>query len=171
MVRILFYALLFLVSVLFQTFLFDNLAVSIYLSPLVYISFIALLTMETPPIVMLLCGLATGIVTDWAMGLEGINTAVTLLSAFTRRAVLQSACGKENVREGGVPTVWRLGNYSFMLYLFSFVALHHLAFFLLESLSWSLLPFVLIRFVVSTLVTVCFVWLTSQLFVSKISML
>ena len=58
-----------------------------------------------------------------------------------------------------------------MLYLFSFVALHHLAFFLLESLSWSLLPFVLIRFVVSTLVTVCFVWLTSQLFVSKISML
>ena len=85
--------------------------------------------------------------------------------------MLQTACGKENVREGGVPTVWRLGNYSFMLYLFSFVALHHLAFFLLESLSWSLLPFVLIRFVVSTLVTVCFVWLTSQLFVSKISML
>lgn len=49
MVRILFYALLFLVSVLFQTFLFDNLAVSIYLSPLVYIAFIALLPMETPP--------------------------------------------------------------------------------------------------------------------------
>lgn len=171
MVRIFSYALLFLASVLFQTFLFDNLAVSIYLSPLVYIAFIALLPMETPPIVMLLCGLAIGVTTDWAMGLEGINTAVTLFSAFSRRAVLQAACGKENVRDGGVPTVWRLGNFSFMLYLISFTALHHLAFFLLESLSWSLLPFVLIRFVVSTLVSVCFIWLASQLFASKMSML
>lgn len=172
MIRIISYALLFLAVVLFQTFLFDNLAVSIYLSPLVYIAFIALLPMETPPFVMLLCGLAIGLATDWAMGLEGINTAVTLFSAVSRRAVLQTACGKENVREGGVPTVWRLGNFSFLLYLVLFTALHHLLFFLLESLSWSLMPFVLIRFVVSTLVSVCFIWLVSQLFVSsKISML
>lgn len=171
MVRIFSYVLLFLAAVLFQTFLFDNLAISIYFSPLVYIAFIALLPMETPPVVMLLCGLATGIATDWTMGLEGINTAVTLFSAFSRRTVLNIACGKENVREGGVPTVWRLGNYSFLVYLLLFVALHHLAFFLLESLSWSLLPFVLIRFAVSTVVTVCFVWLSSQLFVTKFSML
>ena len=51
MVRILFYALLFLVSVLFQTFLFDNLAVSIYLSPLVYIAFIALLPIDRKSVV------------------------------------------------------------------------------------------------------------------------
>jgi len=171
MVRLLSYALLFLISILFQTFLFDNLAISIYFSPLVYVAFIALLPMETLPVVMLLCGLLTGVAMDWAMGLEGINTAVTLFSAFSRRAVLNVACGKENVREGGVPTVWRLGNYSFLLYLVLFVSLHHLSFFLLESLSWSLLPFVMIRFAVSTAVSVCFVWLTSQLFVSKFSML
>lgn len=171
MVRLLSYALLFLISMLFQTFLFDNLAISVYFSPLVYIAFIALLPMETPPIVMLLCGLLSGVTMDWTMGLEGINTAVTLFAAFSRRAVLNLACGKENVREGGVPTVWRLGNYSFLLYLVLFVSLHHLSFFLLESLSWSLLPFVLIRFVVSSAVSVCILWLASQLFVSKLSML
>ena len=167
--RILSYTLLFIALVLFQTYLFDNLAISIYFSPLVYVAFIALLPMETSPIVMLLCGLLCGLVMDWTMGLEGINTAVTLFSAFSRRAVLNVTCGKENVRDGGVPTVWRLGNFSFLLYLSLFVSLHHLCFFLLEALSWSLLPHVLIRFAVSSVVTLCFVWLSSQLFVSKIT--
>ena len=102
------------------------------------------------------------------MGLEGINMAVTLFSAYSRRFLLGVACGRESAREGGIPTVWRMGNYSFMLYLLMFVGLHHLLFFLLEGLSWGLLPFVLIRFVLSSLITICFTWLLSHLFVSKI---
>lgn len=171
MVRILIYILLFLVSVLLQIFLLDNLSISIYLSPLVYITFIALLPMETPPIVMLLSGLLMGLTMDWSMGLEGINTATTLLATQSRSMLLGMAAGKESVREGGVPTVWRLGNYSFMLYLMLFVGVHHLSFFLLESLSWSLLPYTLIRFVVSWIVSICFVWLLSQLFANKLASL
>lgn len=171
MYRLFAYSLLFLVSMLFQVFFFDNLAISIYLSPLVYVAFIALLPMETPPIVVLACGLLTGLTMDWTMGLEGINTSVTLFSAFTRRMVMNLAIGKETVREGGVPTVWKVGNYSFILYLVLFVALHHLAFFLLESLSWELMPIALLRFVLSSAVTVCFIWLFSQLFLSKLSSL
>lgn len=171
MYRIFAYTLLFVVSMLFQIFFFDNLAISIYLSPLVYIAFVALLPMETPPIVVLLCGLVSGLVMDWSMGLEGINTAVTLFSAFSRKMVLNLAIGKESVREGGVPTVWKVGNYSFILYLILFVALHHLCFFLLESLSWELLPIALLRFVLSSAITVCFIWLFSQLFLSKLSSL
>lgn len=171
MYRIFAYTLLFAVSMLFQIFFFDNLAISIYLSPLVYIGFIALLPMETLPIVVLGCGLLTGLTMDWSMGLEGINTAVTLFSAFTRVAVMNLTIGKETVREGGVPTVWKVGNYSFILYLSLFVALHHLAFFLLESLSVELLPYVLLRFALSTVVSVCFIWLFSQLFLSKLSSL
>ncbi len=171
MIRILSYTLLFLATLLLQVFFFDHLALSVYLSPLVYIAFIALLPMETLPIVMLGCGLITGLAMDWTMGLEGINTATTLLVAFSRRMLLQVACGQETVREGGIPTVWRLGNYSFSLYLLLFVGLHHLCFFLLESLSWNLLPFVLIRVTLSSLVTMLFIWLLSQLFVGKISRL
>lgn len=169
--RFLLYILLFFVSVLLQVFLLDNLAISIYLSPLIYITFIALLPMETPSIVMLLSGLAMGLVMDWSMGLEGINTAVTLLSAQSRLTLLGIAAGKENVREGGIPTVWRLGNYSFVLYLMLLVGLHHLCFFLLESLSLTLLPFTLIRFVISWVVSICFVWLLSQLFGNKLASL
>lgn len=171
MVRILSYTVLFVVTLLLQVFFFDNLALSVYLTPLIYITFIALLPMETPPVVMLGCGLMMGLAMDWCMGLEGINTATTLLAAFSRRLLLQIAGSREMVREGGVPTVWRMGNYSFSLYLLLIVGLHHLCFFLLESLSWSLLPFVLVRFALSTLVTMLFAWLLSQLLTSKLSVL
>ena len=168
MYRIISYTLLFIVSALLQIFLFDNLSISIYIAPLVYVAFIALLPMESSQLVMLICGVTMGLMMDWTMGLEGINMAVTLFSAYSRRFLLGVACGRESAREGGIPTVWRMGNYSFMIYLLMFVGLHHLLFFLLEGLSWGLLPFVLIRFVLSSLITICFTWLLSHLFVSKI---
>ena len=65
------YLALFAVVVLLQVFLFDNLSISIYLNPLVYVAFIALLPLDTPPIVLLLSGLATGVTMDLAMGAAG----------------------------------------------------------------------------------------------------
>ncbi len=78
------YLALFAVVVLLQVFLFDNLSISIYLNPLVYVAFIALLPLDTPPIVLLLSGLATGDTMDLAMGAAGENTIATLLIAFAR---------------------------------------------------------------------------------------
>ena len=43
------YISLFVVTVLLQVFLFDNLSISIYLNPLVYVAFVALLPLDTPP--------------------------------------------------------------------------------------------------------------------------
>ena len=52
------YLALFAVVVLLQVFLFDNLSISIYLNPLVYVAFIALLPLDTPPAAVLGAGLA-----------------------------------------------------------------------------------------------------------------
>lgn len=82
------YLALFAVVVLLQVFLFDNLSISIYLNPLVYVAFIALLPLDTPPVVLLLSGLATGVTMDLAMGAAGVNTIATLLIAFARPTLL-----------------------------------------------------------------------------------
>lgn len=164
------YILLFAVAVLFQVFFFDNLTVSVYLSPLVYVAFIFLLPMETPPVAMLFLGLLTGMTIDWADGGAGIHTAVMLFSAFTRNAVLGITVGKENVREGGVPSLRRLGRGPFLRYLILFVALHHALFFLLESLSVAQLPHTLLRWLLSGSVTAGFVWLAALLFTSRYSL-
>lgn len=60
MYRTLPYVALFAVSALLQVFLFDNLAISVYLNPLIYVAFIILLPLDIPPVVLLLLGLLTG---------------------------------------------------------------------------------------------------------------
>ena len=97
MYRTLQYALLFLVAALLQIFLFNNLSLSVYLNPLVYVVFIALLPMETTPIRMLLAGLAMGLAMDWTMGAAGVNTIATVFVAFStssaaRRTSTTAAC-------------------------------------------------------------------------------
>ena len=93
MYRTLQYALLFLVAALLQIFLFNNLSLSVYLNPLVYVVFIALLPMETTPIRMLLAGLAMGLAMDWTMGAAGVNTIATVFVAFVRIHLLNFVCG------------------------------------------------------------------------------
>ena len=50
------YIVLFLILALLQIFLFDNLSISIYLCPLVYIGFIVLLPIDAPPVAVLFLG-------------------------------------------------------------------------------------------------------------------
>ena len=127
------YIVLFLILALLQIFLFDNLSISIYLCPLVYIGFIVL------PVAML------------------------------RRPLLQSVCGKDGIREGGIPSSIRLGQGGFLRYLVAMVVVHHFLFFMLESLSWAQLFHTLVRLVVSGAVTVGFIWLLARLFTTKLT--
>lgn len=168
MYRTLPYLALFVVTVLLQIFLFDNLSVSVYLNPLIYVAFIILLPLDTPPAVLLGAGLVTGVVMDASMGAAGINTVATLPIAFLRPAFMNLLCGRENVREGGIPSPERLGRRKFIDYLVLMVLVHHTIFFLLEALSWSHLLQTSIRIVVSSLVTMAFVWGIVRIFTAKL---
>ena len=169
MYRTLPYVALFAVSALLQVFLFDNLAISVYLNPLIYVAFIILLPLDIPPVVLLLLGLLTGVTMDWATGGAGLNTAATLPVARLRPALIDSFYGHENAREGGIPSVARFGSRRFLEYLVTMVAVHHALFFLLESLSWSHLLHTVVRIAVSGAVSVGFIWLIARIFTSKLS--
>ena len=162
------YLILFAVTVLLQVFLFDNLMISVYLDPLVYVAFIALLPMDTKPVVLLLCGLALGVVMDFAMGAAGINTIATLLVAFVRPTLLVLLTGRDDGREGGVPSPERLGRTVFIEYLAVLVLLHHAVFFLLEALSWAHLLHTSVRVLLSGAVSVAFIWLIARIFTTKL---
>ena len=163
------YIVLFLILALLQIFLFDNLSISIYLCPLVYIGFIVLLPIDAPPVAVLFLALSMSVAMDWAMGAAGINTIATLPVAMLRRPLLQSVCGKEGIREGGIPSSIRLWQGGFLRYLAAMVVVHHFLFFMLESLSWAQLFHTLVRLVVGSAVTVGFIWLLARLFTTKLT--
>lgn len=168
MYRTLPYLALFAATALLQVFLFDNLSISVYLNPLIYVAFIVLLSLDTPPAVLLGAGLFTGVVMDAAMGTAGINTVATLPIAFLRPMFLHLICGRENLREGGIPSPERLGRRNFIDYLLLMILVHHTVFFLLEALSWSHLLHTVIRILLSSLVTMAFVWIIVRIFTAKL---
>lgn len=163
------YFLFFAVLWLVQTFLFDQLTVSIYLNPLVYVAFVALLPLETSRGAVLLAGLASGLAADWAMGAAGVNTISTVLVAFLRPGLLNLLFGKENIRDGGLPSPERFGDWGFLRYLLAVVLLHHFVFFALESLSWAHAGRMLLRLAVSGAVTVGCTWLAARVLTAKLT--
>ena len=160
---------LFAAAVLLQVFLFDNLTIRIYLNPLIYIVFLLLLPLDTRPIAMLGAGLALGVTMDFAMGAAGINTIATLLIAFLRPALAGMLFGRDNAREGGIPSSERLGERHFINYLVVMTLVHHAVFFSLESLSWVHVLHTLTRIAVSTVASVVFIWIIARIFTAKIS--
>lgn len=124
MYRTLPYLGLFAAAALLQVFLFDNLTISIYLNPLVYIVFIALLPLDTLPVAVLGAGLALGVTMDCVMGAAGINTIATLLIAFLRPTLIGMLYGSENAREGGIPSSARFGERLFVGYLVALTLIH-----------------------------------------------
>ena len=161
MYRTLPYFGLFAAAVLLQVFLFDNLSISVYFNPLVYIVFIALLPLETLPVAVLGAGLALGVTMDCVMGAAGINTIATLLIAFLRPTLIGMLYGRENASA-------RFGERIFVGYLVALTLIHHAVFFSLEALSWIHLPHTLLRIAVSSAVSVGFIWIIARIFTAKL---
>lgn len=163
------YTLLFLVLALLQIFLFNNLSVSAYFCPLVYLTFLLLLPLETPAIALLLLGLLTGVTMDYTMGVAGINTITTLAVAFFRHNLITLLSSREDLRDEGIPSPERMGRQLFWSYVVLIILLHHTLFFLLEALSWQHLWRTLLRIVLSGAGTLAVVALTERLFSSKLA--
>ena len=162
-----YYILLFAVAALLQTFFFNNLSLWACFAPMVYMAFVLMLPLNAPSIVVLLSGLAMGVVMDWSMGTAGLNTIATLAAAYLRRPVLNLTLGSEVVRDGGLPSPSRMGQRQFVQYLVIMTVLHGVVFFGFEAFTTSYFWYQFLRFMVSTAASVLFVWLIMALFTSK----
>ena len=159
------YLLFFIVLMLLQMFLFDNLALSIYIHPLVYVAFIVMLPMEIATVWMLLLGFVTGAAADMTSGATGLNVIATLPVAFMRRQVLMLMIGKESVDEGGIPSSSRVGTGKFLRYAAMLILLHALVFFTFEALTFSDFHFVLFKTLAGSAVTLVLVYFSQSLLV------
>ena len=167
MYRTLPYMLLFVVTMLLQLCFFNRLAFGPFCSPLIYIALPILLPLDTRPVVLLGAGFLCGLLADYSMGTVGLNVAATLPIAFLRPHIVRLLSQHEEGRDEGVPSPERMGARPFWSYLVTMVILHHLLFFLLEALSWQMLPQTLLRILLSGIVSLGVIALTERLLTLK----
>ncbi len=152
------YILLFLAVAALQIFLFDNLLLSLYIHPFVYLAFVLLLPMEIRDWQLLLLAAAMGAAMDFFSGEPAVNTMATTAAAFCRPGVLRLFVGKELVGDGGIPDARRIGGGKFFRYALVTVTIHALIFFGLETLTSVGILFTLLRVAISVVCSLTVIW-------------
>ncbi len=153
-----------MVVFLLQIFIFDKLMLSIALLPMVYVAFIILLPMQTSRTMVLLWGALIGAIFDVAMGLPGVNSIATIFLAYVRSALLNRSVGRELVLAGGAPTAAKIGQRRFLRYMSFAVLIHSCVVYPIEYMNFGEWEFLLRRIIISSPVTMLFVWILSRRF-------
>lgn len=153
------YGVIFIVLLLLQTLLFNNIQFSGYINPYVYILFILLLPMDIPAWLLLLVSFFTGAVVDFFSGSPGMHSSATVLAGFVRPAVLSVISVRDASEQSSGPSMQTYGLRWFLTYTAIIVLVHHTALFYLEVFRFADFFRTLLRVLLSSFFSIVFILL------------
>jgi len=151
------YAGAFVLLIVLQLLIFNNIEFSGYINPFVYVMFILILPVSIPSWILLLLSFLTGFVVDLFSGTMGVHVFATVMAGFVRPWVLSVNVTSETVEAEMSPSSYRSGLRWFLVYTVTVVLVHHLALFFVEIFSLRNFLHTLLRVVLSTAVTTFFI--------------
>ena len=123
----------FVVYIMLQVFLFDNMVMFGTAFCFIYIGFILLLPFEVSKVLLVVFGFITGFSIDIFYNSLGVNAASATLIAYLRPfwiSTITPSMGYEDVR---LPTLKVMGFGWFITYALPLIFLHHLSLFFIEA--------------------------------------
>jgi rod shape-determining protein MreD len=151
------FGLIFILLVLLQILLFNNIQFSGYVNPYVYIMFILLLPVEIPSWLLLLLSFAMGVLIDIFSGSPGMHSSATVFAGFVRPAVLRLVAPRDGYEGKSEPSIVSYGIRWFLIYTVLMVLIHHFALFYLEVFRFTDFFRTLLRVLLSTIFTSAFI--------------
>ncbi len=140
----------FILLVLLQVLVLNNMNLMGYMNPYVYILFILWLPADINKSLLLLLAFLTGLTIDFFGNTPGLNAAATVLMAFARPGVLNSLFKNPDFEPGEEPGIAKLGFGKFLRYAFILVLIHHTVLFFLEIFSFDEILTTLYRILISS---------------------
>ena len=143
----------FILLVLFQVLVLNNIQFLGYIIPYVYILFILALPVRTPRWLALLLAFGLGLTIDMFSNTMGMHAFAAVMVAFLRNGTIKLFIA---IEEGNNPTpsFHSFGVSAYIKYIVLLVFIHHTTLFLLESLSFAHFWLTLAKIILSTGVTV-----------------
>ncbi len=157
----------FVVLVLLQVLLLDNIQLNAYLNPFMYVLFILLLPFETPAWLLLVSAFLMGFSIDLFEHTPGMHASATVFMAFLRPLTLKIIAPREDYETSTYPRVFYYGFVWFLKYSLILVFAHHLFLFYFEVFSFSGFFHTLGKVILSTLFSSGFIVLSQFLFYRK----
>ena len=156
----------FIVVIIFQVMVMDNVMINGYMVPYLYLLFILLMPFETPRWMQLLSGYPLGMGIDVCENTPGMHTAATVLVAFIRPYLLDLLAPRDGYEPETFPRIHYYGFVWFLKYTFIIVVIHHFMLFYLEVFQLKDFFSTLLRVILSSILSASTIVL-SQYFVFR----
>jgi rod shape-determining protein MreD len=153
------FGLIFILLVLLQVLLFNNIQFSGYVNPYVYIMFILLLPIDVPSWLLLILSFVTGLIIDFFSGSPGMHTSATVLAGFVRPYILRIVSPRDGYESGSDPSMLNYGFRWFFFYALLVVLVHHTALFYLEVFRFAEFFRTMLRVLLSSIFSMTFILL------------
>jgi rod shape-determining protein MreD len=153
------FGLIFILLILLQVLLFNNIQFSGYVNPYVYIMFILLLPIDVPSWLLLILSFVTGLIIDFFSGSPGMHTSATVLAGFVRPYVLRIVSPRDGYESGSDPSMLNYGFRWFLFYALLVVVIHHTALFYLEVFRFAEFFRTMLRVLLSSIFSLTFILL------------
>ena len=144
----------FILLVLFQVLVLNNIQFLGYINPYLYVLFILSLPVQMPRWFLLILAFVLGLTIDIFSNTPGIHAFATVLVAFFKDGIIKLFT---NLEEGNNPTpsFHTFGVSAYIKYVVLIVIIHHFTLFILEAFSfshfWILSAKILLSALVSTI--------------------
>jgi rod shape-determining protein MreD len=145
-----------------------NIACIPVFSPLLYPVLIMLLPIQTPHWLQMALGFIIGIIIDFSCSTPGMHASACVLLAYVRPTIIRLFF-QQPIKElsGVTPSLFRMGIQSFLLYCVFCLLIHHFFYYLIEFWSIKKILFVLLKTILSTIMTLILILLGQLLFTSR----
>lgn len=157
----------FIVLVLVQVFVLNNIRINGYVNPYLYVMFILLLPFEIPGWLLLISSFTLGLSVDIFSHTPGMNAAASVFIAFCRPAVIRLLSGNKGLEPGIKPGIADMGFQWFFLYSFMLIFIHHLLLFYIEVFRFNEFIDTFYRVIMSTVASLVLIILIQYLFMRK----
>ena len=149
--------LYFVVLVLVQVLILNNIHFLRIATPFLYLYFIIKMPVGSPRDLVVLFSFLIGLVIDLFSNTPGMHAAACTLTGFIREPLIRFYMGKD-LPDGIYPSYKTFGYGGFFRYVLSLVLVHHVTLFLIESLTLFDPLFLAIRIgasVITTTLLIC----------------
>jgi hypothetical protein len=154
----------FIVLVMLQVLVFNNIHFFDFMTPYIYLLFILMLPFETPKWLLLLTGFFTGLTVDIFSNTIGLHAIACTFMAYIRPWTTTIISAKQEYEPGMQPGIKNLGFRWFLSYTLLLTASHHFILFYLEVFKVSNFFLTFYRASLNIVFTTLFIVLSQYIF-------
>ena len=166
-INLLKYTVIFVVSVLLQVLIFNNILIARMIAPFFYILFIILLPFDTPRALLLFLSFLLGLLVDVFTNTPGVHASASLLIGFLRPGILRLISSRETLDSVAAPRVENMSLNWFIGYTAFMVVIHHFFLFFIEAFTFNDVLMTIVRIVLSSILTIVLIVLSQFLIFRK----